>query len=401
MADPGDKVVEQAGPAPDLSVEFDLSEEQRALRATARSFCEQAWPQARVRTLMAAPEPYDRATWQRLGTELGMLGLAVPEELGGSGTGHVEVCLLAEELGRGLAPAPVLGTLALGTAVLRRSGDEQAAKDLLPRVVEGELLLAVAAGDAGGRWLPETSDVRAQCTDGCWQLTGAVGRVVDAPQADVLVVLAATDDGAGLFLVESGAAGLDVEPLRPLDQTRPQATVRLAGTPARALGAPGDGRRVLREASDLATVVLAAEAVGGMQRVLDLTVDYAKTRLQFGRVIGSFQGVKHRCADMLVSVEHARSAAYHAAWALDQGTDDAALAASLAHVVCAQAYVEVVDAAIQVHGGIGFTWEHPLHLYAKRAVSGAALLGGRAFHVDRLATLVLDDGPPPTNPETT
>ena len=136
--------------------------------------------------------------------------------------------------------------------------------------------------------------------------------------------------------------------------------------------------------------MLAAEAVGGMQRVLELTVEHARTRLQFGRAIGSFQGVKHRCADMLVRVEHARSAAYHAAWALDQGTDDRALAASLAHVVCASAYVAVCEDAIQVHGGTGFTWDHPLHLYAKRAVSAAALVGGRAFHADRLAALVLD-----------
>jgi acyl-CoA dehydrogenase len=374
------------------TVEFVLSDEQRALRSTARDFCAQTWPETRVRDLTGGAGPgADRRDWRRLGSELGLLGLTVPEELGGVGAGVVELCLVAEELGRVLALGPVLGSWALATTLLVDSGDRSVQDDVLPGVMEGTTLLAVAATGPTGAWLPATPDVTAQRSGDGWRLTGASGRVVDAVGADALLVLAGTAGGPSLFLVASDAAGLVRSPLTALDTTRPQANVQLSDTPARLVGTAGAALPLLRRASDLATMVLAAEAVGGMQRMLELTVTYAGTRLQFGRVIGSFQGVKHRCANMLVAVEHSRSAAHHAAWAFDTGLDDTALAASLAHVVCARSYLDVVDDAVQVHGGIGFTWEHPAHLYYKRAVSGAALLGGRAFHHERLAALVLEE----------
>jgi acyl-CoA dehydrogenase len=232
--------------------------------------------------------------------------------------------------------------------------------------------------------------VQATRGDSGWRLSGEQAHVLDGAAADTVLVLAGTPTGPGLFAVDGAAAGLTREPQSVLDLTRRQARLRYDGVPARPVGEAGQAGAAVAGARDVAAVVLAAEAVGGAQRLLDMSVEYAKTRLQFGRAIGSFQAVKHRCADMLVDVSHARSAAYHAAWAHDAGTDDPRVAADLATVVTAEAYLHVAKSTVQVHGGIGFTWEHPTHLYYKRAVGDAALLGGRAAAADRLAAAVLD-----------
>ncbi|MGY1710606.1 acyl-CoA dehydrogenase family protein [Geodermatophilus sp. SYSU D00758] len=372
-------------------VEFELTPEHRDLRAVAREFCAERFAEPEVRRLMDTPDGFDREVWRRLGRDVGLLGLAVPEELGGAGAGLVDLALVAEEFGRAVAPAPLLGSVALAATALRLGADDGAGEELLPAIAEGEAVAALAATDARGAWAPARPTVGAERGAGGWRLTGEQAHVLDGAAADVVVVLAGTDAGPGLFAVEAGAAGLTREPQPGLDLTRRQARLRYDGVPARTVGQPGQGTVAVAGAREVAAVVLAAEAVGGAQRLLDLSVGYARTRLQFGRAIGSFQAVKHRCADMLVDVEHARSVAYHAAWAHDAGTDDPALAADLATVVTAAAYLRVAKSTVQVHGGIGFTWEHPAHLYYKRAVSDATLLGGRAAAADRLAAAVLDD----------
>jgi acyl-CoA dehydrogenase len=371
-------------------VEFEFTPEQRDLRAVAREFCSERFAEPEVRRLTETADGFDRDVWRRLGRDVGLLGLAIPEELGGAGAGLVDLALVAEEFGRTVAPAPLVSTVALSATALRLAGDDGTAKELLPAIAEGEAVVALAATDDRGAWAPAQPTVRATRTDGGWRLSGEQAHVLDGAAADTVLVLATTETGTGLFAVEGTADGLTREPQSVLDLTRRQARLRYADVPAQAVGEPGQATAAVAGARDVAAVVLAAEAVGGAQRLLDMTVEYAKTRLQFGRAIGSFQAVKHRCADMLVDVSHARSAAYHAAWAADGGTDDPRLAADLATTVTAQSYLRVAKNTVQVHGGIGFTWEHPTHLYYKRAVGDAALLGGRAAAADRLAAAVLD-----------
>jgi alkylation response protein AidB-like acyl-CoA dehydrogenase len=358
--------------------EFEFSPEQDDLRRAVRQFCTDRLDEATVRRLMETGTGHDPALWARLGGELGVLGLAVPEERGGAGGGIVDQAVVAEEFGAALVPGPVLGTVGLAIPALLAT-EGAAADELLGVFVAGERTAALAVpADA---LAPGPGDVVAQDD----RLTGEIAQVVDGA-ADVLLVPARTPDGTALYVTEGG----DRTPLSTLDRTRRQARVRFDATPARLLTAGAGADAAITAALRVGGALLAAEQVGGAQRLLDLTVSYAGTRLQFGRPIGSFQAVKHRCADMLVLVEHARSTAQHAAWALQDGTDDADLAVSIARATCSQAYQEIAAAAVQLHGGIGFTWEHPAHLYLKRAVSDAALLGSAAAHRERVAARVLD-----------
>jgi alkylation response protein AidB-like acyl-CoA dehydrogenase len=359
------------------TVEFRFTPEQEDLRRAVRQFCAERVDEATVRRLMDGEPGHDPALWARLGGELGVLGLAVPEELGGAGGGMVDQAVVAEEFGAALVPGPVLGTVGLAVPALVALGGDELLEDL----VEGTRTAGFAVPDRGGRFDADMVPVTA--ADGA--LTGELAQVVDGG-ADVLLVAARIGDGVGLYVTEGG----ERTPLSTLDRTRRQARVRFDATPARLLATGAEAEAATTAALRTGAALLAAEQVGGAQRLLDLTVAYAGTRMQFGRAIGSFQAVKHRCADMLVLVEHARSAAYHAAWALQDGTDDPDLAVSIAQVTCSDAYQEVAAATVQLHGGIGFTWEHPAHLYFKRAVTDAALLGGAAAHRERIAQLVLD-----------
>ncbi|MHA6793998.1 acyl-CoA dehydrogenase family protein [Pseudonocardia bannensis] len=373
---------------------FVFSPEQQDLRRAVRQFCAEFSDEATVRRLMESPAGYDPKTWSRLGAELGVLGLAVPTEYGGADGGLVDQAVVVEEFGAALLCGPVFGTVALAIpALVALSGDEAKA-DLLPALVEGARTAALAAPERAGRFDPAAVTVAATPAGESWTLTGRVAQVVDATAADLLLVAATGPDGAALFAVEGTAQGVLREPLSTLDLTRQQAALRLEKVPARLLAGAGEAERVIGHAFDVGAVLLAAEQVGGAQHLLDLSVEYAKGRLQFGRPIGSFQAVKHRLADMLVAVEHARSTAYHAAWALQDGTDDPALAASIAQATCSQAYYRVAADTVQVHGGIGFTWEHRAHLYYKRAVTDAALLGSAEAHRERIAALVLDTAVP-------
>jgi alkylation response protein AidB-like acyl-CoA dehydrogenase len=306
----------------------------------------------------------------------------VPEQWGGAGVGLVEAAVVAEELGAALVPLPYLSTV-LAARLLLDSGDDVACADLLPEICSGARTVAIVGSDAAGRWAASPSIVATRDGDG-WRLDGVAASVVDAGGASDLLVVAA---GSSLFHVDAAVTGVLRTTVPVIDLTRPQADVRFDNAPARLVG--GEGRADLERASDAASVLLAAELVGVASTMLATSVSYARERMQFGRPIGSFQAVKHRCADMMIELELARSVAAHAAWTYDHGGDDPALAASLAHVVATKAARKVTGDAIQVHGGVAITWEHRAHLYYKRAVTAAALWGGRA-HRARLAALAID-----------
>lgn len=358
------------------SAEYAFTEEQQALRAAVRKFCADNFGEDTVRQLMESEPRYDRAVWRRLGSELGVLGMAVPESDGGVGGSLVDQAVAVEEFGATLACGPLFGTvyLAIPALVACPAGD---ARD--------ELLAALVDGERTAAFEPEPLSAAAGT------LTGTVARVVDADAADVLLIAATGSDGVGLYAVDLTGPGVQRTPLVTMDLTRPQARIALDGAPATLLAGPDEAERVITHALQVGAALLAVEQVGAAQHLLDLSVEYAKSRLQFGRQIGSFQAIKHKLADMMVDAEHARSTAYHAVWALADASDDPALAASIAQATCSQAFSRIAADAIQVHGGIGFTWEHQAHLYFKRAATDAALLGSAEQHRDRVAEMVLDN----------
>ena len=362
-----------------------FTSEQEDLRRTVRAFLADTSPSAQVRRLMETPEGIDRDVWHRMAAQLGLHGLAIPEEHGGAGFGPVEQVVVFEETGRALLCAPYFGTVALATTALLAADDAAAAKDLLPGLAEGRTVATLAFTEDDGSWDPEAISLRAEAADGSWALTGAKSFVIDGAVADLFLVVARTDRGLSLFAVDATAPGLQRTPLETLDLTRKLVRLSFDGTPAQLVGEEGSGRRILERTLDVAATLLAVEQVGGAQAVLDMTVEYAKLRTQFGRKIGSFQAVKHRLADMLVAVESARSAAYHAGWAAADAPDELPVAAAMAKAVASEAFVFCATEAIQLHGGIGFTWEHDAHLYYRRAHSSALLLGDATYHRELLA----------------
>jgi alkylation response protein AidB-like acyl-CoA dehydrogenase len=370
--------------------QFAFTPEQQELRATVRRFCAEHSDEATVRRLMESTPAFDDKAWPRLGSELGVLGLGVPQDLDGSGGGIVDAAIVVEELGAALFCGPVVGTVMLAIPALVAAPDSPVRTDTLGQLAAGVRTAAFAVPEMAGRFAIDAVTVQANSSRDTCNLSGTVERVVDAGAADDLLVAATRPDGVALFIVDATGSGVERTALSTLDLTRPQATVRLADAPARLLAGAEDAARICQRALDVGAVLLAAEQVGGAQHLLDLSVSYAKERLQFGRPIGSFQAVKHRLADMLVEQEHARSAAYHGAWALQDGSDDRALAASIAQATCSAAFARIAADAVQVHGGIGFTWEHQAHLYFKRAFTDAALLGSTEEHQARIAELVLD-----------
>ncbi|MGW4126161.1 acyl-CoA dehydrogenase family protein [Nocardia sp. NPDC004711] len=378
---------------PTPSGQFVFTPEQGELRTAVRRFCAEHSDEATVRRLMESTPPFDQKAWARLGSELGVLGLGVPEELDGSGGGIVDAAIAVEELGAALFCGPVFGTLALSIPALVAAPDTPARAETLGPLVAGARTAAFAVPDRAGRFAADAVTVQAIGSGDQWTVSGTVERVVDAGAADDLLVAATGPDGVALFVVDATGSGVERTPLSTMDLTRPQATVRFDGAPARLLAGPAETAHVCGHALRAGAVLLAAEQVGGAQHLLDLSVAYAKERLQFGRPIGSFQAVKHRLADMLVDQEHARTAAYCAAWTLQDGTDDRELAASIAQATCSAAFTRVAADTVQVHGGIGFTWEHRTHLYFKRAFTDAVLLGSAEEHRDRIAELVLDAAP--------
>jgi alkylation response protein AidB-like acyl-CoA dehydrogenase len=366
-------------------VNFAFSEEQEELRRITRQFLESKSPEAEVRRLMETTEGYDPAVWSQMANELGLQSLTIPEEYGGQGFTYVELTVVLEEMGRALLAAPFYSTVVLAANAVIHSGDEAAKKDLLPGIASGETIATLAFTEPNGRW--DESGIEATATqDGdAWKIDGTKMFVLDGHVANVIIVAARTADGISLFKVDGDADGLTRTALATMDQTRKQAKLEFASVPATLIGEQGKGGDVLGRVLDLAAVALAAEQVGGAQKVLDMSVEYAKDRVQFGRPIGSFQAIKHKCADMLLEVESAKSAAYYAGWCASELNDELPSVASLAKAYCSEAYFHATAENIQIHGGIGFTWEHPAHLYFKRAKSSELLFGDPTYHRELLA----------------
>lgn len=368
-----------------MASEFEFTDEQAQLRSAVRKFGADNFGEAKARVQMESEPRFDRKVWQRLGSELGVLGLSVPEEDGGVGGTLVDQAVAVEELGAALATGPLFGTVYLAIPALVAASAGAVRDELLAALVEGTRTAAFVVPDRAGAFDPAAVTVT-----GNERLSGTAERIVDADAADELLVAATGPDGVALYAVDATGPGVRRTPLVTLDLTRPQATIELAEAPARLVAGPDEAHRVIEHALRVGSALLAAEQIGAAQHLLDLSVDYAKSRLQFGRPIGSFQAVKHRLAEGMVDLEHARSATYHAVWALTDGSDDPALAASIAQALTSAAFSRIATDTIQVHGGIGFTWEHQAHLYFKRATTDAALLGSAEAHRNRVAELVLD-----------
>ena len=366
-------------------MDFAPSEEQEELRTSLRRFLEERSPETEVRRLMATDEGYDPAVWRQMAEQLGLHGLAIPEAYGGSGYGFEELAIVFEEMGRALLCAPFFSSVGLAANLLLSVDDEAARSDYLPGIAAGDTIATVALAEASGRWDEEGIQLTASPGGA---LTGEKRYVLDGHLADLILVPARSPAGVSIFAVERGAAGLTTTSVKTMDETRKQARVSFEATPARLLGTDGAGWPAVSKMLDLAAVALAAEQVGGASRVLEMAVQYAKDRVQFGRPIGSFQAIKHKCADMLVEVESARSALYYAAWAAGAGDAELPAVASLAKSYCSEAYFHAAAQNIQIHGGIGFTWEHPAHLYFKRAKSSELLFGDPAYHRELLAQRV-------------
>ncbi|NNN29254.1 acyl-CoA dehydrogenase [Streptomyces sp. S3(2020)] len=364
-----------------------FTEEHEELRATLRRFLSDKAPSEAVRRSMESEEGHDPRVWRQMADQLGLHGLAVPQEYGGFGGGPVELGIVLEELGRALLPSPYFATVALAAQALAVSGDDTAKARWLPSIADGTLTGTLALTEESGSW--DVGDVATEAVrgDADWRVSGTKMFVVDGHTADLLLVVARADTGPALFAVDGGAAGVTRSRLETLDPTRRLARVDLDGAPALRVG-PEDAGAYLRTVLDLAIVALATEQVGGAQACLDAAVAYAKARVQFGRPIGSFQAVKHKCADTLLKVEAARSAAHHAMSAAHERAGELPVAAALAAAYCADAFTHAAKENIQIHGGLGCTWEHDAHLYLRRAKSSEQLLGSPATHRGRLADLV-------------
>jgi alkylation response protein AidB-like acyl-CoA dehydrogenase len=367
------------------AMNFAFSEEQEELRRITRQFLESKSPEAEVRRLMDTDEGYDAAVWSQMANELGLQSLIIPEEFGGQGFTFVELTVVLEEMGRALLCAPYFSSAVLATSVLLHAGDDAAKKELLPGIASGDTIATVAFTEPNGKWDESGVEATASKSGDGYTITGTKMFVLDGNAANLLLVAAKTDAGVSIFSVDPTAAGVTRTNLATMDQTRKQSKIELEGAPATLIGTDGAGWATLERVLDLAAVALAAEQVGGAQKVLETAVQYAKDRVQFGRPIGSFQAIKHKCADMLLEVESAKSAAYYAAWCAAELNDELPSVASLAKAYCSEAYFHAAAENIQIHGGIGFTWEHPAHLYFKRAKSSELLFGDPTYHRELLA----------------
>jgi alkylation response protein AidB-like acyl-CoA dehydrogenase len=371
-------------------VDFAFSEEQEMLRRSARDFLIKECSPKVVRRLMDGQDAFDAALWKKI-AELGWTALGIPEQYGGVGT-FLDLTVVLEEAGRALLPGPFFSTMGLAVPTLIEAGTEAQKKEVLSAIAEGSARATIALTEASGRWDAEGVRLAAQQSGGGWRLNGMKLFVPDALSADYMAVVARTrgegEDGITLFLVKGRPKGMTVTPLETLDMTRRWAEVKFENVElsADAVMGPADkGWAPLRRALDWATAALCAEMIGGAQKVLETSTEYAKTRHQFGKPIGIYQAVSHKLADMLVLAESGRSATYYAAWAVDADAPDRSLASSMAKAYVSDAYRKVAGDGIQVHGGIGFTWEHDMHLYFKRAKASEVTLGDATYHRELVA----------------
>jgi alkylation response protein AidB-like acyl-CoA dehydrogenase len=373
-------------------MDFGFSKEQEMLRDSARSLLEKECPTTVVRKLMDDETGYAPEFWKKM-AELGWLGLIVPENYGGAGLNYIDLVVVLEEMGKVVLPSPFVWTVLFGEAVAR-AGSEPMKQKLLPKVAGGELIGTLAYLEPSGNWDPAAISMPAKKSGKDFVLDGIKLYVNDGHVADYFLVAARTGgqglDGVTLFAIDSKRPGVTVNKLKTMDQTRKLAEVVFKDVKAGAddvVGEVDQGVKPLGDVIDRGKVALSAEMVGGAQKVLDMAVDYAKVREQFGRPIGSFQAIQHKCANMLIDVENARSVAYYAAWAVSNEVPDASLAAATAKAAASDSYRRVAGEGIQVHGGIGFTWEHDMHLYFKRAKSTEFTFGDATFNRELVAQL--------------
>jgi alkylation response protein AidB-like acyl-CoA dehydrogenase len=334
---------------------------------------------------MDAGDGNDREVWEQAATQLGLQGIAIPAEYGGAGFSFAEQAIVLEELGAGLYSGPYLASAVLAAIALLVSTDEGARQDLLPGIAAGQTIATLAFTEDDGSWEPAASRLAAVKHGDGWVLDGHKSFVLDGHTAGLILAVAVADGGLSLFAVNAAAAGLRATPLPTLDQTRKLARLEFGSVAAELIGAPGDAAAVLDRVLDVTAIALAAEQLGGAQRALDMAVEYARLRHQFGRPIGSFQAIKHRCADLLLEVESLRSAVAYAASAVAADSSEIPVVASLVKAYASEVYFRVAAENIQIHGGIGFTWEHDAHLYFKRAKSSELFLGDGSYHRERLA----------------
>ncbi len=372
---------------------FAFNEEQEELRAAARSFLADHSSPDQVRQAMASERGYDPEVWKRMSAELGWTSIVVPERYGGLGLGYVELVALLEIMGGALLCAPFFSSVCLASNALLAGGTEEQKAEHLPALAAGQLLATLACTEPNGDWGAAGIETIARKQGGDFVLSGRKRFVLDGHCAELLIVAARKEgttgeDGISLLAVPADARGLERRALPTMDQTRRQAAIELRDVrvPARCLmGEEGRGGPALRKTLDLAAVALAAEQVGGAQKCLDLSVEHARERVQFGRPIGSFQAIKHKCADMLLEVESARSASYYAGCVAAEDGAELPMVASLAKARCSDAYFRCAAETLQIHGGVGFTWEYDVHLYFKRARSTEIFLGDATHHRERVA----------------
>ena len=374
-------------------MDFAFTEEQEELRDTALVFLTDHSGSEQVREAMQSELGYDPQIWKQIGSDLGWPSVIIPEEYGGLELSYVELIALMEVMGGALLCAPFFSSVCLGGNALLVGGTEAQKKEHLPGIAEGATLATLAFTEAGGQWGASEIEAIARKDGADFILSGKKSFVLDGHCADLLVVAARREGtigeaGISLFVVPAHTKGIERRALPTMDQTRRQAEIELDNVrvPASALmGNEGEGWGALSKTLDLAAVALSAEQVGGAQRCLDMSVEYAKERIQFGRPIGSFQAIKHMCADMMLEVESARSASYYAGCIAAEESDELPVVASLAKAYCSDAYFHCAANSVQIHGGVGFSWEYDVHLYFKRAKSTESFLGDAVYHRELVA----------------
>jgi alkylation response protein AidB-like acyl-CoA dehydrogenase len=373
-------------------MDFGFSEEQDMLRNSARDFLAKEAPMTYVRKMMEDDRGFTDDLWRKM-AELGWMGLILPEEHGGSGLDFVDMVVVLEEMGRVVLPGPFFSTVILAGIAIAEAGSAAQKKAWLPKIADGSLKATLAQLEPSGRWDADGIQMSAKSEGGGYVLDGTKLFVPDANVADLFVVAARTPgskgaEGVSLFLVDAKAAGVGVTMLKTMDQTRKLGEVTFKGVKVGAdalLGSAGGGWKVLERVVDRGKVGLAAEMCGGAQKVLEMSVEYAKVREQFGKPIGSFQAIQHKCANMLVEVESSKSITYYAAWAVANDVSEAPLAAAMAKAYTSDAYRHTAGEGIQIHGGIGFTWEHDMHIFFKRAKSSEVTFGDATWNRELVA----------------
>jgi len=370
-------------------MQFSFTSEQEEFRSVLRRFLDEKSPTTTVRRLMETEAGWDRDSWHELNQLLGLTAVHIPEAYGGQGFGPVELCIVLEEMGRALLCAPYFASTVLAATAIMNAGTEAQKRELLPSIAAGDTIATLAFTEPNGRW--DTSGIATTATSagGGFRLDGVKSFVLDGHTADQIVVVARRpgttgDDGLSFFTVAGDAPGLERRALKVMDPTRRQALLEFRGVEATLLGEEGAGAAPFARTMTLAAVCLANEMVGGAERLRQSALDYANLRVQFGRAIASFQSMKHKQADMLVDVELAKSAAYAAASAAAEDDAELPALASLAKACAADAYMQTAIHTIQIHGGIGFTWDNDTHLWFKRAKSSEVFLGDSAWHRERM-----------------